>query len=312
MIRLKWLMRRLTSPDTPCSFRSFPFFPFFSASVMRRARSRTSTSVVFADDGESSSDNDGDAEGSDGESGADGKDANTEGAASAEPGKEDTADTATEKPGAADPNKSPKKKAKGAAVRRIPSRRMTMRGSAARRQSVYVPKTGRKMTTQKELVNYLAKTDYVPRPGCHGGDDHDPYREGHSLFRCAADGTGFVEKHTSLWPDTLPSNQQRDFARQEQAQYRLDHDKKPKWDRSAASRTTPCTPGTPPRPPLPYCRATPTSWFSAPDTATQEDTPTQTQTCAGACCSMYLLVALTPLIPFFYALRAGIQTSAPL
>jgi len=102
-----------------------------------------------------------------------------------------------------------------------------VRGAPSPRKKVQTPE----FTSERELLRYLDKTDRSPRPGWRPEDEECPYKEGHSLFRAGADGTGFVDKHAALWPDTLPPSMKKAFVASEQAKKGQDANVKPRWNR---------------------------------------------------------------------------------
>ena len=58
----------------------------------------------------------------------------------------------------------------------------------------------------------------------------------HSLFRCGTDGTGFVDKHAQIWPDTLPAAELKAYKASQRAQAQGAMDLKPKWNRCVRAR----------------------------------------------------------------------------
>jgi len=84
--------------------------------------------------------------------------------------------------------------------------------------------------TEQDHMRHLGKSDRQPRPGWKK-EEKCPYSEGQALFRCGADGTGFVDT-MQVWPDSLPPSALKEYQVSVRAKYKADLESKAKWNRS--------------------------------------------------------------------------------
>ena len=88
-------------------------------------------------------------------------------------------------------------------------------------------------------MRHLGKSDRQPRPGWKK-EEKCPYSEGQALFRCGADGTGFVDT-MQVWPDSLPPSALKEYQVSVRAKYKADLESKAKWNRRVHRAPLPCT-----------------------------------------------------------------------